>query len=165
MKTLVIARHAKSDWPEGVADINRPLKARGIKDATWLGELLKQQDFLPDHIISSPANRARSTAQIIADQVRYGKELEIVESVYYEGAGKLLSTIQDLPDKHETVMVFGHNPTMENVVRYLLQSDAHYEMPTCGMACFESYGRSWSTFTQHCRMRWLLVPRLKRKDG
>ncbi|MEO0472233.1 MAG: histidine phosphatase family protein [Bacteroidota bacterium] len=163
MKTLVIARHAKSDWPESVADIDRPLKPRGIKDATWLGELLKQQEFQPDHIISSPANRARSTAQIIADQVRYTKELAIERSVYYEGAGQLLSLIQDLPEQHETVMIFGHNPTMENVVRYLLQADAHYEMPTCGMACFESYGRSWKDFVNQCRMRWLLVPRLKRK--
>ncbi|MEL7341424.1 MAG: hypothetical protein AAGM67_13165, partial [Bacteroidota bacterium] len=77
--------------------------------------------------------------------------------------GNLLSLVQELKEEWESVMFFGHNPTMENTVRYLLQAQAPYAMPTGGMACFESYG-SWATFVNNCQLRWLLVPRLKRKD-
>lgn len=166
MKTLVLCRHAKSDWPIGVSDMERPLKNRGIRDASFLGELLVNQEFIPDLIISSPAKRALSTAQIVASKLNYTLEdIKIEDSVYYEGGGHLLGMVQDLPDSVETVMVFGHNPTMETAVRTLLQSGSPFEMPTCGMVCFESTHQHWANMSSHSTyLRWYLIPRLKRKQ-
>ncbi|MEL7531169.1 MAG: histidine phosphatase family protein [Bacteroidota bacterium] len=163
MKTVVFCRHAKSDWPDGTSDIERPLKKRGVENAKDLGQLLAEQQFLPDRIISSPAKRALTTANIVSEKLGYQHEISIIPSIYHDGAGNLLSLVQDLDEKWDTVMFFGHNPTMENVVQYLLQSQKRYDMPTGGMACFESYA-GWQQFVTTCQLRWLLVPRLRRKD-
>ncbi|MEL6192212.1 MAG: histidine phosphatase family protein [Bacteroidota bacterium] len=166
MKTLVLCRHAKSDWPEGVQDIRRPLKKRGIRDAHYLGEILANQEFYPDLIVTSPATRAYSTARIISAQVGYSEaDIKVVESIYYEGAGQMLSFVQEIPDEVNTLMIFGHNPTMENAVRHLLQMGSAFSMPTSAMACVESYVNSWAQFDpRNTYLRWLLIPRLTRKD-
>lgn len=165
MKTLVLCRHAKSDWPYGVSDINRPLKGRGIKDAGYLGDLLEDQGFDPDLIISSPANRAHSTSQIIAAKLGYDTaDIKIVQSVYHEGKDSLLALIKQLPESVDKVMIFGHNPTMEMAVASLLQSGAGFEMPTSAMACMESWVNNWQHFdTRNLHLRWYLIPRLQRK--
>ncbi len=163
MKTVVFCRHAKSDWPDGVSDIDRPLKARGEEDARFLRKVLAEREFEPDLIISSPANRAHHTARLMAEMLSYPEEdIQIVPTVYYEGVGSLLEVVKRLDPAYETVMIFGHNPTMEEMVRYLLRSDARYEMPTSGMACFES-PFNWTHFPESCQLRWVLVPRLMRK--
>ncbi len=165
MKTLVLCRHAKSDWPAGVEDIQRPLKDRGVNDSTRLGKLLKFHDFMPDLIISSPAVRAHSTAKLVAKQIGYSKEIQIESEVYFGGLADLVQLIGNLPNGSDTIMIFGHNPTMEQAVRYLQKSQQMFEMPTSGMACFENFADKWADFIgSSCRMRWLQVPRLKRKD-
>lgn len=165
MKTLVLCRHAKSDWPLDVDDINRPLKPRGVNDATKLGKLLKAHDFMPDLIVSSPARRALTTAQLIANELGYETDIEIETSVYFGGLADLIAVIERLPQTADTVMIFGHNPTMEQAVRYFQKSQQVFEMPTSGMACFENYTIDWGQFiSSSCRLRWLQVPRLKRKD-
>lgn len=167
MKTLVICRHAKSDWPSDVSDIDRPLKERGIQNADFLGGLLADQGFMPDLIISSPANRALSTARLVAKKLGYSRrEIQVEPSVYYEGSGSLLQLVRDLPQKLDTVMIFGHNPTMESVVREILQIGAPVQMPTGAMACVETLSGGWSSLSaRHAHLRWMLVPRLDRKAG
>ena len=164
MKTLLLCRHAKSDWPAGVRDLDRPLKDRGIRDATFLGELLASQHFSTDRIVSSPANRAHSTAKIIADAIGYAQKIEIESDVYHEGVGGLISLIRKLPDELESAMIFGHNPTMEDTVQALLNSESEFMLPTCAIACFECDSSRWRDFrTNNLQLRWLLVPRLQRK--
>ncbi|MEM7655014.1 MAG: histidine phosphatase family protein [Bacteroidota bacterium] len=164
MKTLVLCRHAKSDWPEGVPDIQRPLKNRGINDATYLAKLLAEQDFEPDLILSSPAKRARTTADIFAAELGFARPIQEERSIYYEGVASLIQLIKDLPPRARSVMIFGHNPTFEDTVRTLLYSQARFEMPTCGMACFEIESFQWDQVNaMNLHLRWLLVPRLKRK--
>jgi phosphohistidine phosphatase len=166
MKTLVLCRHAKSDWPLHVDDLDRPLKKRGENDALRLGELLASHSFSPDLILSSPANRALSTATLIAEALAYETEDILTDpSIYYEGVGNLMAVIEKLPPEADTVMIFGHNPTMEQAVRFLLQADTPFQMPTSGMACFEAYAVDWKRFQDASPMlRWLQVPRLRRKD-
>lgn len=166
MKTLILCRHAKSDWPEGVPDIRRPLKQRGVRDATFLGDLLRSQAFRPDRIITSPAQRARQTAEIIGACISYPGEIREEASVYYEGEEALLGYIRQLPSEWETVMIFGHNPTMEDTVRLLLGAEAPFHLPTSAMVCLESMAGSWAHFLpRNLHLRWLLIPRLKRKQA
>ena len=70
---LMLLRHAKSDWPEGVADVNRPLKKRGKKAALRTGEWLLEQQLCPDWIVSSPAQRASETAEKVCKGLKLKK--------------------------------------------------------------------------------------------
>lgn len=166
MKTLILCRHAKADYPNGVNEIDRPLKDKGIKDANKQGELLKNQDFMPDLIISSPAERAFTTAEIIAEQIGYEKEIRIESAIYHKGEQELIELIQSLPQELNTVMIFGHNPTMSETVRQLTRMNSYFDMPTCAMVCLENSMNDWGVFgLMGTRLRWMLVPRLSRKDG
>ncbi|MEZ4828054.1 MAG: histidine phosphatase family protein [Bacteroidia bacterium] len=161
MKTLVICRHAKSDWPAGVSDIDRPLKQRGINDARYLGTLLAQQQFSPDLIVSSPANRALSTATIIGEKLGYKDEIETDRAIYDSSVKELTDLIYHLPEPADTVMIFGHNPTFEETVRYLLQMSAGFFMPTCAMACISANTNRWTNFEPRIlHLNWYLIPRL-----
>ncbi len=167
MKTLVLCRHAKSDWPVGVDDIDRPLKGRGIADADRQGALLASHGFQPDLIISSPANRALTTAQLIAKSVGYDPDtIRVKKDIYFQGLSGLFGQIEQLPQRADTVMIFGHNPTMEEAVRRIIRSDAPYSMPTLGMACLEgTYATDWKKFmNSYVSLRWILIPRLARKE-
>ncbi|WNJ16124.1 histidine phosphatase family protein [Pontibacter sp. G13] len=164
IKTLVLCRHAKSDWPTGVSDIKRPLKDRGIQDATQLANLLASQGFRPDMIMSSPAVRAHETAKIFSNTLKVTNEITLEPRIYHDGLEGLYKTIHHLPAEAHTVMMFGHNPTMEDMVTELLGSDAPFELPTCALVCLETYVTQWSRLdTSNLKLRWLLVPRFKRK--
>ncbi|MFN0204384.1 MAG: SixA phosphatase family protein [Bacteroidia bacterium] len=164
MKTLILCRHAKADYPADTLDFDRPLKERGKKDATQLGKLLESQGFMPDLIVSSPANRALTTAKIVAKEIGYTQEIVENPKIYSASVGELVDIIQALPKTAETVMIFGHNDTMSETVRFLLQMQSFFEMPTCAMACLENSFSDWQ-FTRRyaARLRWVLVPRWVRK--
>lgn len=167
MKTLIICRHAKADYPENTRDFDRPLKEKGEQDAKKQGMLLAEHGFLPDLIVSSSAKRALQTAQIVAKEIGYDKKIVENDTIYYEGVGALITLIQSLPNEVESVMIFGHNPTLSDTVRYLLNMQHPFDMPTSGMTCLENPYNTWdfSFPPQAARLRWVLVPRLKRKGG
>lgn len=161
MKTIVLARHAKSDWSQNLTDFDRPLNARGLRDAPRMGDLLANYEFQPDLIISSPAMRAITTAENIAEKIGYGKPIQTDRRIYYEGHGTLVSIVQDIPREVDTAMVFGHNPTMENAVAYLLQSSAGVVMPTCALACLEIMTGDWKQLSPKLiTLKWMLIPKL-----
>ncbi len=165
MKTIVLCRHAKADYPDGVRDFDRPLKEKGIKDAHEMGKLLAEKSFLPDLILSSPALRAISTAEIIAKAIGYPlSAISLNPCIYEEQVGDLIEMIEEISPEIKTVMIFGHNPTLSAGVNALLSMYHPFEMPTSGMVCIESPFNSWDfTHPQSGRLRWMLVPRLKGK--
>lgn len=166
IKTLVLCRHAKSDWPGGMQDIKRPLKGRGLADANRQAALLASQGFRPDLIIASPARRAWQTAEIFARQLVYQADIQEARSVYFGDEADLLALVQRLPAEVNTVMIFGHNPTMEDALTQLLGATVPFQLPTCAMACLESMSSDWAAFQgRNLNLRWLLVPRLQRKDA
>ena len=70
-RELLILRHGKSDWEAGTDDFHRPLKDRGKRGAQRVGVWLLQQGLLPDHVVSSPAERAIVTAEKACNQKAY----------------------------------------------------------------------------------------------
>lgn len=165
MKTLILGRHAKSDWPAGVSDLHRPLKQRGFDDAQWLAELLQSQGVKPDQVITSPAKRAMTTADIFRKTLLPEQEMHVEPLIYYDGVAALIQMIQHLDRSLDTVMVFGHNPTIEHALTYLLGAKAAFEVPTCGLASLELRSDSWRHFeTQNLHLRWFLIPRLQRQS-
>jgi phosphohistidine phosphatase len=83
MKTLLIMRHAKSSWKDpDLPDHDRPLNKRGKHDAPSMGKLLKDEDLIPDLIISSTAARAKKTAELVAKACKYKGEISLNQSLW-----------------------------------------------------------------------------------
>lgn len=112
MKTLILVRHGKSSWDHpGLADFDRPLAQRGLRDAPRMARRLRRAGARPDVIISSPAARANATAEIFADELALGDDRLIREPAIYAASWQeLLDLVQGLHDSWQTVMLVGHNP-------------------------------------------------------
>ncbi len=147
MKTVFLVRHAKSSWKDtSLDDIDRPLNKRGQRDAPFMGKLLRGRGVVPDRLISSPANRALTTAQHFAKAFGMDKGSVLVEESLYESyPDAIQSLIQGLDGELKTVLLFSHNPTLTTFVnRYA--SDYIANVPTCGIVQLESRVDQWSDF-------------------
>lgn len=144
MKTLYLIRHAKSSWDnEGITDFDRPLNKRGNRDAPFMALLLKNEKVLPDLIISSPAVRAISTAEIFAEELNYKLEKILSEkSLYLCGIKELEAIVQSIPDTNKIVFLFGHNPAITNYANHL-GNKFITNIPTCGIVGIEFKEKSW----------------------
>ena len=145
MKTPFLIRHAKSSWDvTAVPDKDRPLDNRGKRDAPKMGKRLAKRDVTLDLILSSPARRALTTAEIIAKKLDYKlKDIVVDDRLYAGAADDLLKVIQKLGDKLESVMIFGHNPELTELAHRLSSEITH--MPTCAVAEFKFNANSWSS--------------------
>jgi phosphohistidine phosphatase len=120
MKTLLILRHAKSSWSNAsLADHARPLNERGRHDAPRMGRLLRQEDLLPQLIISSTATRALATAEAVAMAGGYEGEIQTTRRLYHAGPESYLAVLRGVADDYDQVMVVGHNPGVEELVDHL----------------------------------------------
>ncbi len=133
MKTLLILRHAKSDWDQpGVADHDRTLNPRGKRDAPRVGQWLRDEHLVPDLIISSSAKRARKTAKLVADASGYEGEVVLEKDFYLAGPEAYFEVLKKVRDACHIVMVVGHNPGLEELV-VALTGEAE-PLPTAAVA-------------------------------
>ena len=134
----------QSSWDDtALPDKDRPLDDRGRRDAPKMGKRLAKRDVKPDLILSSPAMRALTTAEIIAKKLDYKlKDIVVDDRLYAGGADDLLNVIHELGDKVERVMLFGHNPEFTELAHRLSSEITH--MPTCAIAEFTFNAKSWS---------------------
>ena len=144
MKTLFLIRHAKSSWDDtALPDKDRPLGDRGRRDAPKMGKRLAKRDVKPDLILSSPAMRALTTAQIIAKKLDYKRSNIVVDDrLYLVAADDLLDVIRYLDDEAERVILIGHNPELTELAHRFSSKIAH--LPTCAVAEFTFDAKSWS---------------------
>src|SRR5688572_3221231 len=132
MKELIIVRHAKSDWGnEYLKDIDRALSERGYNDAYFLSQWFAKNKQHPDHIISSPATRALSTAFIFLRAMNLPlSTAAIADDIYESPAGSILKVIRNQDRKIERLMVVGHNPGFTDLANQLT-GDMYFEnIPT-----------------------------------
>jgi phosphohistidine phosphatase len=133
MKTLLVLRHAKSSWKNLVlADIDRPLNKRGKRDAPRIGALLHDEDLIPELIISSPALRARKTAEAVAVNSWYEGEIEIQADFYPGDPDSFIEAFYSIPDQIERVLIVAHNPGLEELL-FVLTGES-VRMPTSALA-------------------------------
>ena len=144
MKSLFLVRHAKSSKDDPTsADRDRPLADRGRKEAPEMGRRLAKRHVKPDLLVSSPALRALTTAQLIADEIGYArKDITVDERMYASSADALLAVIRALDKKLDRVMLFGHNPEFTELAHRL--SGEIVDMPTCAVAEFRFDTKTWS---------------------
>ena len=147
MKTLYLVRHAKSSWDNAfMSDFDRPLNERGCSNAPAMGLFLSSKEHLPEIIISSPANRALSTAQLIAGQWGYDVAGIIENQALYwfdYDVQPSVDIIEQLPDHHQSAMLVGHNPTFTHLGNHLLGRHQFDEIPTCSVICLAYDTDNW----------------------
>ncbi len=159
MKELLIMRHAKSSWdPQYRADFERPLNKRGRKAAPRMGEFLADRDLLPDLIVSSPAERAKQTAELFMEASDYDGESYFKHGIYHAYSEDLLLLVQGLPAETERVMLVGHNPGFEMLVEQLCGGAVR--MPTAAIAYITLPVTNWTDVdTEMGELLWLVTPK------
>lgn len=145
MRHLFLIRHAKSSWDNpGLRDFNRPLNERGMHDAPRMAKYLHKLNVQAGLIVSSPAKRALTTAQFFAAEFGFPDEAIRQEETIYEAMpSDIQRIISGLPDETDTVLLFGHNPTLTEVSN-LFTDDFIDNVPTCGIVHLISTAASWS---------------------
>ena len=144
MKNLYLTRHAKSSWGNpGLADIDRPLNGRGKKAAPLMGKLIVDKGEKPELLISSPANRAFSTAKVFASAMGlHETDVLIKDTIYGAGVHQLLNLVQDVDDLYNSIMLFGHNPTFTSFCN-MLSGENILNIVTCGVVRIDFEFSSW----------------------
>lgn len=150
MKHLFLNRHAKSDWGQpGITDFERPLNKRGERDAPMMGERLAKRGENIDLVVSSPANRAITTARVIAKYINYPVEKIVEEPRIYEArVSELLKIVNHLDNKYNSVMLFGHNPGFTDFSDYLTGAGI-LNIPTCGICKITFNIDDWAEVSAH----------------
>lgn len=119
---LLILRHGKSDWSTEVEDFERPLKDRGKRAAQRVGTWLLEEGLLPDLILSSPAERAITTAEKCAKAMGLAADgIQREPRIYEAGTRELLEVLREVPASTRRVMLVGHNPGLEQLLLHLLR--------------------------------------------
>jgi len=146
MKKLYLVRHAKSSWEEpGVSDIERPLLDKGIYKTQKIIHYLNERAIKIDLMISSPAVRAFQTAILIAHGIGYPEDKIRVERKIYDGYyDRILDLIYETPDEINSLMLFGHNPTITHLANLFLHPGIEL-LPTTGTVCISFDTEKWQS--------------------
>ncbi len=143
MKTLLLLRHAKSSWKDtSVKDFDRPLNQRGSKAAPAIGRLIRKRKLHPDQVLSSPAERARQTTQLVLEAAGLKIEVRYDERIYEASAARLFEIVSQIDEEAGMVMMVGHNPGFEELLE-ALTGDAR-TLSTAALACIELDIEKWS---------------------
>ena len=144
MKTLYVNRHAKSSWDHpDLADFDRPLNNRGLKDAPKMGKRLLNRNEGIQLFVSSSANRAITTSRLMAKEAGYPLDrIEEIREIYHASARTLLELVNDFDDKYNKIIMFGHNPGFTDLTENLT-GEYLGNMPTCAICKIEFNVDSW----------------------
>ncbi len=134
--TLILFRHAKSDWSTGEADFDRPLNPRGHRQAPEAGRWLADNIDAIDLAVVSPANRARKTWELASAELSRAPQTRFDDRVYGASVTGLLDVVRELPTDASTVVLVGHNPGFEDLASFL--TNASVSMSTSAIAVLES---------------------------
>ena len=143
-KKLYVVRHAKSDWShEGLSDFERPLNERGLRNAPFMADRFAEAGHRLDFILTSPANRAITTAGYFKRRLGLSdKQWDTERKIYEADSARLISIINRLDNAHNAVMIVGHNPGLSSLVQML--TGEWVVMSTCSIAEIEVPFDSWA---------------------
>jgi phosphohistidine phosphatase len=134
MKILTLVRHAKSSWEDSnISDRERPLNARGERDAPLMGKRIVAAGIRPSLILSSPAVRAWTTAKILAHEIGYPREfLQKERSLYLASLDNIIDVLIAQDSEFNSVMIVGHNPGLTTFANFLAPGVTD-NLPTAGV--------------------------------
>lgn len=147
MKTVLLIRHAKSDWGNpGLDDFDRPLNERGKKDAPEMAKRLVINKIKIDCFIASPAKRAAKTAKYFAEI--FGKkpdDIRFEEKLYLAPPSVFFDVIAAIKDKYNSVAIFSHNNGITDFANMLTTTRVD-NIPTCAVFAIKADCKSWDEF-------------------
>ena len=143
-KSVFLVRHAKSDWNDfTISDHDRPLNARGKKDAPDMADYLKKHDLNPKAIYTSTAKRAKDTALVFAERLGIeNKDFFQLKKLYHPTPETILDVIKEADDQYSSIGIFCHNPGVTYFVNYVLDYDLD-NVATCGIIHMTSDAGIW----------------------
>ncbi|MET8829382.1 histidine phosphatase family protein [Streptomyces sp. NPDC004610] len=173
LRRLVVLRHAKSAWPDGVPDHDRPLAPRGRRDAPAAGHALAEADLLPDLALCSTAVRARQTWELASAQWGTPPPVHHDARVYGAEIPELLAVVRETRPRVETLLLVGHNPGLEDLVLHLAGDgldgtldQVREKFPTSAIAVLTWYGPTWEALGPGAALLTaVLVPRGRKKKA
>jgi phosphohistidine phosphatase len=145
-RRLLLLRHAKSAWPREVPDQDRPLAQRGRRDAPVAGRWLQQAGYVPDHVLCSPARRARETWQLAERELAVRPPVVYEPGVYAASASSLLGIVRRQPSAARTIVVVGHDPALPELALELAREDDHTESAAAAPTPGSAFGRMQAKF-------------------
>ena len=142
-------RHAEASYTVPVAtDFDRPLTETGIQDAQTMGAMLLNKKNNIDLIISSAANRAISTARIIADIIDYQGSIIEKKTMYNASKNDVLDIISRLNNTINSIVIIGHNPTFHQLLESLINQHIAKFSP-CTIAKINFDIQAWNNINQN----------------
>jgi phosphohistidine phosphatase len=159
-KTLVLLRHAKSAWPDGVADHERPLAKRGRRDAPAVARWLRDNGVVPHGVLVSSARRAVETTDLIIAELKPKPRQIVADEAYGASPAELLELVHTLPAEVDVAMLVGHNPGIEVFATLLAKAASTMrEFPTSAVAVLE-FDEEWDSVEPGAgRLMAFAVPR------
>jgi len=141
MKRLLLIRHAKATHDHNFTDFERPLKKSGIADAEMMATRLKVQAIIPEIIVSSPALRTKTTANIFSEHLSIHKPLTD-KAIYDATEDDLLQIINELPNNHDFIALVGHNPSINQLLFFFTRQIR--DVPPCAVALIDFEFEEWA---------------------
>ena len=149
MKTLYIIRHAKSDQSFFGNDFERPLNERGKTDAPMMAKRLLDKKISIDALVSSPAKRAKKTAELFAEILnKPAGEIILISALYHAASDVFYEVIEALSDDINSVAIFSHNPGITHFVNSLGTKVQTDNMPTCAIFSVDINITHWKDFAK-----------------
>ncbi len=157
MRQLTLIRHAKSSWSDlSLDDFDRPLNKRGKRDLPALAERMVRYELYPDCVLSSGANRAISTARVVTQALDIPfDEVQEIPELYASCYETLLNVLQNQPDRYRHIMMFGHNPGLEDLGFFLTQEPL-VKFPTAAVMHIHLSITRWCELAESCGTLTLL---------
>jgi phosphohistidine phosphatase len=156
-RTLAVLRHAKSAWPDGVADLARPLADRGRRDAPVAGRWLREHVAGIEAVVCSPAARTQQTWELVAAELGGPPSFRLDRRIYDATVHSLLAVVRGLPAEAGTALLIGHDPGLSALVFEL--SGTEFPMKTSSVALLRGQGDWLDAGPEWARLERVETPR------
>jgi phosphohistidine phosphatase len=150
MRQIWLLRHAKSSWDDpALADEDRPLAPRGVRDAATMASFLVSVDT-PRLVLCSAGLRARQTLAAVLPSLGSSVQIAIEPELYTFDSGVLIERLRRLDDAEVSVMLVGHNPALEETASWLsaggkLRARLEVKFPTAALATIDLPDAPWTS--------------------
>jgi len=145
MKRLTLMRHADARFKDrGIADLERPLKRRGINAAEAMARRLQELELVPDLVLVSPARRAQQTAEILARELSIPpRRVKLEEVLYLASPAELLKAVQRTGPRVEHLLLVAHNPGVSELMKQLVPRGAGTGLPPAALCSMLFEVKDW----------------------
>ena len=160
MKSIILFRHAKSDWDANYSsDHQRPINQRGIKASKLMGSYLAKINEIPDLIISSSALRAIQTLENTISAGNWESKINIEKEVYHASVSTLIDIIKRTKNIYSNICIIGHEPTFSYFIKSITD-ESIFKFPTATMAKVVLKVESWNKIDEKLsKLLWIKKPK------